>query len=649
MKWPRRGSDSERLAAAARREVERARAVLLNWIAPDSTEETKDYYRVGDKWTRSLIVFDKPGKAAAGWQGWLSSLLLLDGGPEAKGSVRLSITWTPYTPFGAGIKLGMAETGHEATMTLMRSRGQIPGRDVQRAVRDVGRVQEAMQDADTRLLAVGVVVTCEAPTREGVDSVWREVVGKLASRLLHWRPLDDRHALGFQMQTPGGARDVWHPLSWDTGTLAFSWPAIGTTVDMGVGPVWGYESQTRRPIQYDPFNQAAGGPPAPHVCIIGPTGNGKSVAFWTVAIDYLTESDPPYLRIIDPKGDYLEACRKLAGTLIRLAADSSVALNLFDLAPVEWEHAEGLGPTPKRNVIYEAVENVIGAVRLMCAAGDEGFGALMASVMESAIVRTYLEVCGATPGDPATWDVPTGEVPTLADLHATLTVMGREDESPEVAKTLATLLKPYSHGRYSGLFARHTTADMANPVIVYDIRGIPEGLRPVAIHLITTHTWREARRTSRRWIFAMDEVTQLLRWPESARAVADVYLQGRFVGLSAWSMGQSIFDYLQTHEGRQAIDMADTVLLLRQKSEESLREAAGRFRLHAGHAAYLANAGLGQGVLWTSGRGAVALNIVPPPVVFEWLPKGHDRKAAPAPAESDSASLETAAPNLLTP
>jgi hypothetical protein len=631
LRWPRLPTPEERLARAAAREVRKAQNVLLNWIAPDSTEEGKDYYRIGDKWTRSLLVFDKPGKAAAGWDGWLSSLLLIDGGPDAHGTVRLSITWAPYTPFGAGVKLGLAETGHQATVALMRGRGQVPGRDLLRSIRDVDRVQENLSDANTRLLAVGVIVTCEAPTREGCESVWREVTGRLSARLLHWRPLDDRQAEAFQMQTPGGDRPIWHPLSWDTGTLAFSWPCIGSTVDMGTGPIWGYESKTRRPIQYDPFNAAAGGPPAPHVCIIGPTGNGKSVAFFTVAVDYLTEPDAPYLRIIDPKGDYLVACRKLDGTLIRLAADAREAINVFDLAPVAWTHVEGHGPQPERNVVYEAVENVIGAVRLMCAAANEGFSAMMASVLETAVLRAYETVCGAVPDAPPTWDVPSSEVPTLVDLHETLTAMGYEVEAPETAKTLAVLLKPYALGRYSGLFARHTTADLANPVIVYDIRGIPEGLRPVAIHLITTHTWREARRTRRRWIFAMDEVTQLLRFPESARAVADVYLQGRFVGLSAWSMGQSIFDYLQTHEGRQAIDMADTVLLLRQKAEESLREACSRFRLHAGHASYLAAAGLGQGVLWTSGRGAVALHIVPPPIVFEWLPKGHGTTAKEIP------------------
>jgi hypothetical protein len=616
-----------RLERQAAREVAKARRALLNWIAPDRTEETDHYYVVGDRWTRSLLIFDKPARAATGWGGWLASLLLCDGGPDAHGTVRLSLTWTPYTPLGAGIKLGLAETGHQATLDLHARRGTVPGRDVKNAVRDVDRVQQALADATTRLLAVCVVVTCEGSSQAACDAVWRQVTGKLNARLLHWRPLDDRHALAFQQQTPGGARPIWHPLSWDTPTLAFSWPCLGETVDMGTGPIWGTSAHTGRPIQYDPFAVAAGGPPAPHVCIVGPTGNGKSVAFFTIAAEYLTEPDPPHFRIIDPKGDYLRACAELGGTLIRLAEDATVSLNVFDLSPVEWRETPA-GPQPAKNVVHEGVRNVLGAVRLMCAASGAAFDPEQRSIAQSAIIRAYAEK-RIDRLDPATWDVGRHDVPTLADLHGVLTAMAGEDEAAEAARTLAILLKPYALELWADLFARPTTADLANPVIVYDVRGLDESLRPLAVHLISAHTLREARRDPHRRIFAMDEVTQLLRYPESGRLVADVYLQGRSIGLSAWSMAQRTEHYTDTPEGRDALAMAHTVLLLRQDDEVALASAAGRFKLTPGQREFLRSAGIGQGVLCTASRGNACLHVDPPPVVLEWLPKSpaHRRRA----------------------
>jgi hypothetical protein len=613
------------------REVAKARRVLLNRIAPDRTEETGHYYVVGDRWTRSLLVYDKPARAVPGWSGWLASLLLCDGGPDARGTVRLSVTWTPYSPLGAGIKLGLAETGHQATLDLHARRGTIPGRDVKNAVRDVDRVQQALADGATRLLAVCVVVTCEGPSPEACDAVWRQVTGGLNARLLHWRPLDDRHALAFQQQTPGGARPIWHPLSWETGTLATSWPCVGETVDMGSGPVWGTSAHTGRPIQYDPFDQAHGGPPAPHVCIIGPTGNGKSVAFFTVAAEYLTEPDAPHFRTVDPKGDYLRACAELGGLLIRLAEDAPVAINVFDLAPAEWRETPR-GPQPVKNVVHEGVRDVLGAVRLMCAAAGAGFDPEQQSVAQSAIIRAYAER-GIDRLDPATWDAGRAGVPTLAELHGVLTAMAKEAEAGEAARALAVLLKPYALELWADLFARPTTADLTNPFIVYDVRGLDEGLRPLAVHLISGHTLREARRDPRRRIFAMDEVTQLLRYPESGRLVADVYLQGRFIGLSAWSMAQRTEHYTDTPEGRDALAMAHTVLLLRQDDDQALAAAAGRLKLTAGQRAYLETAGIGQGVLCTANRGNCCLVIDPPPLVLEWLPKSpaHQRQpSAPA-------------------
>jgi hypothetical protein len=606
----------KRLERSLAREVAKAKNRVLNWIAPDRFAETGNYYTVSGRVTRSLLIYDKPGKAKAGWDGWLASLLLCDGGPETPGSVRLNITWQAFTPFGAGIKLGLAETGHEASLELHAKRGTIPGRDLRNAVRDVGRVQQALSDAETRLLAVCVLVTCESDTKEGCDAVWRQVTSKLGGRLLHYRPLDDRHALAFGQQSLGGLRPIWHPLSWDTATLAFSWPCIGDSVDMGVGPIWGTNTATSLPVQYDPF--AIGGPPAPHVCIIGPTGNGKSVAFFTVVSEYLTEPHPPRVRIIDPKGDYLVASERLGGTVVAFNQQPVVTINCFDLAPVEWAETDQ-GPQPVVNVVYEGVQNVLGTVRLMVAASGAAFDPAMGSILQTAVLRAYAR-SGIDPEAPDTWDTPSGALPTLEALWECLTEMSREEELPAVAGLLAVLIKPYAKGMWARLFARHTTANFNNPFIVYDVRGLTPELRPVAIHVIAALTWREARRNPGRTIFGMDEVTQLMRYPESGRLVADVYLQGRSAGLAAWSMAQRTEHYTATQEGRDALAMAHTVLLLKQSGKDAVAEAVERFKITPGQRAKLETAAIGQGLLCTE-RGNVFLNIDPPPVVLEWLPK----------------------------
>lgn len=615
----------------AARLVAKAKDETLNWIAPDDTLEARDRYVVGDRHTRSLVVYDKPASAVTGWQGWLASLLLCDGGPGAHGGVRLSVTWRAYTEFAANMKLTMAETGHQAHLGVWQARGWSGGRKERNALRDVERVQQDLSDAATKLLAVSVLVTCEAPSPEGLEAVWREVTGLLTARMLHWRPLHDQHGPAFRMQTPAGDRKVWHPLTWDTGTLAASWPAIGSTVDMGVGPVWGTDAQDGRPIRYDPFDARRGGPPAPHVCVIGPTGGGKSVAFFTVIAEYLTLAQPPRVRIIDPKRDYVNACAKLDGTLIEMSEAAPVSINCFDLAPTEWRAGPN-GPEVVRNVVYEAVKNVLGVVRLMCEATGTGFDPEHFSVCQTAIRRTYAGV-GIDTATPATWDRSVTEVPTLKTLYDTLVEMSGEPKHAEASRKLAVLIEPYAVGLWAELFARPTTADLSNPVIVYDVSGLDKSLRPVAMHLIAALTWREARRDPRYTIFGMDEVTQLLRYPESGRLVADMYLLGRSAGLSAWSMAQRTGHYLATQEGQDVLANAHTVLLLRQENATAVAEAAKRFALSPVQAEFLGRAGVGQGVVHTATRGAACLNIDPCQVVLDWLPK---RVTADTPASVDA-------------
>lgn len=610
-KWPK-GPSPEKLA-------KKLRLGVLDLIAPDSTAESKDLFRVGEQHTRSLVVYDKPALATPGWQGWLTSLLLLDGGPDAKGSVRLSLTWRPYSPFSASVKLTMAETSHGSTVALGRMRGWNRQRKEANALADVERVQQALSENATRLLAVSVVVTCSAPTQDGLDATWQQVTNALTARMLHWRPLDDRHALGFRMQTAGHARDIWHPLTWDTGTLAASWPAVGTTVDMGTGPVWGTDAADGRLVRYDPFNTRLGGPPAPHVCIIGPTGNGKSVAFFTAVSEYLTLANPPRIRIIDPKRDYKLVCEMLSGTRIVMSEDAPVAINMFDLSRVEWKQTDD-GPTPAKNVVYEGIRNVLGTVRLMCEATGAGFSPAFVSVVQTAAERAYWAK-GIETDEPDSWDVTREDVPTLADLYATLQDMSKEPEHGEPARDLAVLLRPYAVGIWKGLFARPTNADLNNPVIVYDVADLDKSLRPVVMHLIAALTWREARRSPHYTIFGMDEVTQLLRFPESGRLVADMYLLGRSAGLSAWSMAQRVGHYTKTQEGEDTLGMAHTVLLLRQEDDVALADAAARFKLTPRQTEFLSGAGIGQGVLYTATRGNATLNIEPCPVVLEWLPK----------------------------
>src|ERR671932_36826 len=91
-----------RLERRAARLLRRAQRTVLDALAPDLTEETPDGYRVGGRWTRALVVDGTPAAVEPGWDGWLASLLRLDGGgAHGAGEIRLALTVRPHSTGGA--------------------------------------------------------------------------------------------------------------------------------------------------------------------------------------------------------------------------------------------------------------------------------------------------------------------------------------------------------------------------------------------------------------------------------------------------------------------------------------------------------------------------------------------------------------------
>jgi hypothetical protein len=444
------------------RRLESARQAVLDMLVPQATSETFHTYWVNGRPTRSLVIEYPPAEIAVGWDGWLTSLLTIGG------TIRLALTWRVYTPRGASWKLTMAESGHSATRLVRANWGWTRDRQSANAERDIDRVQQEMADGVSRLFAVSVLVTCEADTEVELETIWRALVGRLDRQLLAYRPVHLRHSLAFAQQTLGGARRIWLPWSWNTSTLAYSWPCVGGTVSMPSGPLWGVEHQTGRPILFDPFARDLGGPPAPHVAIIGPTGQGKSTAFGHVLSEYLTESSPPEVILIDPKGDYSALCAHLGGTRIEMAEEPTVTFNVMDL-PTRTMGATG-------NPVKEQVRTVLGLVQLMVATDGQALNSEERSVVQKATMQAYAR-CGVRHDAPDTWDLPKSETPVLREIHREILDLGYQ--------SLAMRLEPYTHGLYARLFSSPTTADLDNRLIVFDLQRLDAELRPIVVHLIT--------------------------------------------------------------------------------------------------------------------------------------------------------------------
>jgi hypothetical protein len=263
-----------------------------------------------------------------------------------------------------------------------------------------------------------------------------------------------------------------------------------------------------------------------------------------------------------------------------------------------------------------------------------------------ALARTYRRF-GIVREDPTSWLTTAGgaprrpaDYPTLRDLFQTIGPDGECDRP-----SLAALLRDWSVGMYSGLFARHTTADLSGArLVVFDLEGLTHGddalgrLRPMATYLISLFVWGEARAQRRRRLLGTDEVATLLAYPATARFFGNLLAMGRAYGLSVFHMSQQYLDYTQSPEGRRAITSTATKLLLKQNGGENIDRLVRDFRLTERLRDFALGARVGAPGRWGSDgllvtpRGVETIEILPPPEVLELLRPPDGCADGPSPA-----------------
>lgn len=622
----------------AARRLERGRRDVLDAIAPDWTEHTPDAYGYGAGggavWTRTLAVRDWPPKVSAGW---LAPLLF-----DLGGDVQLVQHVDPI-PTKAAVKRLRAQRTLQTSVAQARAeRGAIsdPAEDL-----DLGSAEaiaQAVAAGEEALFSVGLYLCLRAPSRAELTALERRVRERLYAQGVTLSSTRWQHAAGFRTAGLLYAQDrLNRRRTLDTSTLALSTPFLSATVGTRAGPFLFVSLEDLAAGYLDLFARAEGWN-APGICIVSPPGGGKTVTIGTWVCRHLTLPEPPDVLMVDPwKGDNRRLVRELGGQNIRISTSPEVVINPLDLPPATI--LSGTGEESRQNPVTEQTRQVKGLLALMVVADQEdGRPGRMTpgerAVADTAVLAAYAAK-GITPEDEASWDAGPADVPLLPDVLAALERMAK-DEGSSTAASLAERLKPFCTGTLAGLFAQRTTFRAEARLTNFDLEGLDSELRPLAVWLISDYVWKLAKRDRRKRILSMDEVAALLRYPESARLVAEAYTLGRAYNLSVWSATQLLSDYTTTPEGERALQSADTVLLLRQAAGKGAEDARARYGLSEGDRLFLETAREGHGILRTP-KGRARVRVSPSPWELELMggPPAAQLPASNTPAGSTPAAV----------
>ena len=572
---------------------------LADLVAPAGCEVRADHLRLDGQYVRVLALSAYPRTVAAGW---LEPLV------ESDLPVEVSLHVRPLPSADVIRSLGHQLVQLQASRLLDARDGRLVNPEREIAIEDAERLREALQRGHERVFSVSVYLLVRGATRQELDERTRRVEVLLDGMLAHSRRTLWEQERGFRSCLPEGRDQLLVARNLDTSALAATLPFVGSSLAMEQGLLYGVSVRSQTPVILDPFDQLLDNA---NMVVAAPAGSGKSFFVKLLALRALCAGTD--FVVIDPEDEYRAVAAAAGGQVVRLAASSPHRLNPFDIPPPSPPLPPAAVEDPtlfadEEDPLAERITALLGLLELLLGEGhrlDPDERAVLDRAIHQTYGRTWEDELGVRGGirrgEAATYGRP---APVMRDLHAVLLQM-----SEDIPQRLAVRLERYVSGSLaSGLFAGPTNVELAQPLVVFQIRDLAAELKPLAIHLIAGHVWNAVRRTRRPRQLIVDEAATLLSHASGGAFLANLARRARKHYLGLVTLSQQLEDFSGCEHGETVLQNAAMVLLLKQKAE-SIGAVDARFRLTADERQLLLGADKGEGLLLVSGRRLGSLRI----------------------------------------
>jgi len=305
-----------------------------------------------------------------------------------------------------------------------------------------------------------------------------------------------------------------------------------------------------------------------HKVIIAQTGSGKTVS---EAIETIRGLLRGWQYVwFDPQNTLMpQLVRLTGGEIIDLGPEAGAIIN-----PLDWGTKDDLRQSLPEKVIF-----LTSLIQLMA---ERSLDAGEKSRLARAIRNCY--------------DDNPGRIPILQDLVA---IMPGENLGG-LAEELERFVDPHIYG---SMFNGHTNVALGNRHISFNLRDLDEAqLRPIRIFQALEYTWQWIKQsTFPPKVMVVDEIGLLLRFPDIAQYVRDLFKRGRAFGLSVVAIDQNPANFIENPFGRQMIENAALIQLMKQ-NEVGVELLRRHFRLTQGEVDFLFSAEPGDALLIVEGK-----------------------------------------------
>jgi len=538
---------------------------LIDTIAPPEITVAPTHIKIGKKYARTLFVSNYPRYLTTGW---LSPII---NAPEL---MDISVFVHPTDTAETLKKLKRKTAQIEAQLMDQEEKGLVRNPLLETAYQDVENLRDALQQAREHLFMTALYITLYADTLKELDTLEARVTNILETRLVYMKQATFEQLDGWNSILPIAADRLTVHTPLNSGPASSMFPFISTDLTGSSGILYGVNRTDNTLVIFDRFSLENA-----NMVIFSKSGGGKSYAAKLEALRLMmTGTD---VIIIDPEHEYKALAESVGGSFINVSLASTEHINPFDIPNIPEDENDD-------DALKSHIVTVAGLVKIMVG----NITSEEEAVLDRAITETY-----AMKDIIAGKDFSKKTAPVLLDLKAVL-------ENLEGGKSIAERLYRFTEGSYSGFTNFPTNVDLENRLIVFSLRDLEEGLRPIAMYLVLNFIWNVVRGKIKKRVMIVDEAWWLMRYPEGALFLFGLVKRARKYYLGVTTITQDVEDFLLSPYGRPIITNSSLQLLLKQ-SPAMMDVLQKTFNLSEGEKSLLLETPVGQGLFFAGTRHAI--------------------------------------------
>ena len=537
-----------------------------DYICPDGIEKHSDYLKLGEKYCRVLFLKDYASYIKDNMATELT---------DFNRNMMLSIDVVPVPTDEAVREVENRLLGVETNITNWQRRqnannnfSAVVPYDMELQRKESKEFLDDLTTRDQRMMFAVITLAITADTKEQLDSDTEAVLSVARKHMCQLATLKFQQLDGLNTALPIGARKINAFRTLTTESLAVFIPFKVQEIQDKGGIYFGENAISHNLIMCNKanlLNQSA--------FLLGVPGAGKSfsakelIAFLMLHPDYANDD----ILICDPENEFGALCQALGrdmASVIHMAAGGKDRLNAMYMV-------EGYG---EQNPIVEKSQFIMSLIEQI---DKTGVGPQHKSIIDRCTALVYQDA------------ERTGNIATLCDLREKLL-----EQPEEKAKDIALSLELFTTGSLD-IFGRESTVDLDKRVVVFDIRGLGQQLKPTGLLVITdtilnrvTLNWKRGKRTH---VF-LDEFHVVFENEQSGVFFNSAWRQFRKRGAYPTAITQNVEYLLDSVQASTMLSNSEFIVMLNQAASDR-EKLAKLLNISKEQMSYVTNADAGCGLI----------------------------------------------------